>query len=496
MSSSDDESVESYHSGSDAADVIIERCDFNNANELNQKKLDRLKRLRDKVNWGIEEERHEFLWQLSSLIGDWEDKLPNLRDIFREEEIDWLLTDSIDYIGDNNPGEIFFNFVARSGYKDEPDYDKHGKPLLYRTTPVHHAARQGCSYIAGKLFELYTRFDVNYIDESGLTHFHVACKYGFDDVVAKFLEFGQNPNCVWKRTGDSPLHVALRYGHRKTAELLLRNDADPNLTNAEGFTALHVICKYCYDGHDFADILFKISEEKDQLVQVNALDKKRRTPLQWAVARFLPNTVDLLLGHGADLSSFVFPTASHFDDDFKRYKSIINELKLKVTFGALSVIDRLDKKGYQLDRSDALTVMTFFADHGLFQKSKNLDPCWYKDEEFTRETKKITICQNLSLYDLIHLPPEEAAKQLTKFYSGKLCNLPKRYAEACAMHLCEVMSRKFCRRWALDSFMQLTSYRLPILCCEMIIEPLINEDLWRICLATTNQSSYIQPIVL
>uniref|UniRef100_A0ABD2XCQ8 Uncharacterized protein n=1 Tax=Trichogramma kaykai TaxID=54128 RepID=A0ABD2XCQ8_9HYME len=55
-------------------------------------------------------------------------------------------------------------------------------------------------------------------------------------------------------------------------------------------------------------------------------------------------------------------------------------------------------------------------------------------------------------------------------------------------HLCEKLSRRFFRRYALDSFLDLTRYQLPILCCEMILdESLINKDLYHICLAAAGQ---------
>uniref|UniRef100_A0ABD2XN92 Uncharacterized protein n=1 Tax=Trichogramma kaykai TaxID=54128 RepID=A0ABD2XN92_9HYME len=96
----------------------------------------------------------------------------------------------------------------------------------------------------------------------------------------------------------------------------------------------------------------------------------------------------------------------------------------------------------------------------------------------------------MSLYDLIHLRPEEAEKRLTfedYFDYGIMgdseCNIDDEYQEVCILHLCEKMSKRFFREWALEAFLELTHNRLPILCGEMIIENLMNEDLWNICLA-------------
>ncbi|XP_014220907.1 ankyrin repeat and protein kinase domain-containing protein 1-like [Trichogramma pretiosum] len=216
--------------------------------QVDQTRLEKLQTMRRAINWEIEEERRYFFRPLDTLVKNWMQQLPNLRDIFRPDEIDWLLKESV-----WRHSSSFIYFAIRTGYKDEPTLDQD---------------------------------DVNYIDESGLTHYHVACKQGLQDVVRGFLELGQDPNGIQPGTGDSPLHfagltplhiiykestakmlfelsneryrpvlvdardnegwtalhVALAEGCKKTAELMLRLGADPNLANAEGETPLHVIC--------------------------------------------------------------------------------------------------------------------------------------------------------------------------------------------------------------------------------------------------------------
>ncbi|CAB0038101.1 unnamed protein product [Trichogramma brassicae] len=356
--------------------------------------------MREKVNWEIEEQRRGFLRQFYDLINVWKGQLPHLRDIFRKEEIDWLLIEDV-----QSKENSLINFVAKTDYTDEPNVDENGKPLLRCTTALHTSNM----YTVDDLFQIYNRFDVNYTNERGITHFHVACMYNRVDVIEKFLELGQDPNCLVPQTGDSPLHLVLRNGRDVVAKLLLNNGANPNSANKSGSTPLHRICQR-EDDDGLAEIFFDICDELNKRVQVDVRDKNNRTPLQWAVARLLPDTVDVLLDRGADLSSFVFPSESHFTKKLKP-EFWDDHLKLSVVPCALDVIERLEKRGYQLNRRNALMIMNIFAYNvRLFQKPRDLDERWYDEENFKSRAKETMITPSLSLYDLIRLRPEEAEK--------------------------------------------------------------------------------------
>ncbi|XP_014229229.1 ankyrin-3-like [Trichogramma pretiosum] len=279
---------------------------YNNVdNHLNKQNLDRLRDMREKFNYEIEEDQHEFLGQLYCLFNDWEGQYPDFQDIFEPEEVDWLLAKSIsfrDEEGHNRPGELFIKFVANSGYKYQPKIEQDGKPLERRTTAVHHAARSGFlnkDIMVRELFKIYNDFDVNYTDSSGLTHFHVACAIGCDYVVKKFLELGQDPNLLVHETGYSALHLALEKGHKEVVRSLLRNNADPNLTNPEGSTALHLICKMDRP-KALMRLLFEISDEKSQPLPLDARDKEGKTALHLALEKGHRKVVQLLLERDAD----------------------------------------------------------------------------------------------------------------------------------------------------------------------------------------------------
>uniref|UniRef100_A0ABD2XEF0 SOCS box domain-containing protein n=1 Tax=Trichogramma kaykai TaxID=54128 RepID=A0ABD2XEF0_9HYME len=478
----------------------------------NLQKLEILKNARKKVNWYNAIERSVFLRELYPVLNHWNYELPDLRDIFQKKDIEDLLKDAVYDKYNRYKGDQFIHFVASTDYKHEPDVDQNGKPLLKHTTALHVAARSipkrdhPYSYIkVSDLFKIYDRYDLNYTNVDGLTHFHVACKFNCYDVVEKFLELGQDPNCVWPITGDSPLHVAVNAGHKKVVELLLKNGADPNLANIYGSTPLHIICysddhyqidfEDCNKGNNeyrkLAELLFKINDEMQQTVQVDALDKKGRTPLQRAVAHLKLELVDLLLDRGADLSSFVFPDKYDFCECTERRKKSSIYFKLRLACDTLDVVERLKTRGYELKQSEVQTIMADFDDRAMFGKSEDLEKCWHKDERFTWVTKIMMIKPNLSLYDVIRLRPEEAAKLLTyKDYFKFEYVDERRYFPVCEFHPLEIMLRRFCRRRSVEPFMELTRHRLPILCCEMILNLLMNQDLCNVCLASAVQSRY------
>ncbi|KAL7293318.1 hypothetical protein TKK_0013091 [Trichogramma kaykai] len=535
---------------------------------------DYLKILRQGVNFEIETERCDFLMELIPFFNDWDSELPNFLEIFKPKEIECLLSDSI-----KRYGGAFVRSVARSGYKDEPKLDTDGKPILLRTTPVHYAARCGYHSILEDLFSIYDRYDVNYTDEFGWTHFQAACAYGCNDVAERFLELGQDPNDLALQSANPLLHMALWHGKKETAELLLRAGADPNLANedgltplhfvamkieiyddglvtmlselsldrykpvrvnardnrgqtplhyavaggqkfhivralltsganpnladAEGSTAVHLVCKRKFDAAAVAKMLLEFSDNEYQPVQIGARDKLGRTPLQWAVASFEPDTVDELLYYDAELSKFAFPTESHFDECFethgKYYTSCESEWRrftLRQLSNLTNIIESLEDKGYEFDEKDIFTIMKIFSKHRWFKETPDLDERLRISKVYMDWAKRFTLNSSLTkLHALMQLPIEEAKKLFTiKDYanvkrSSVWGKLDEELRQACILHLCEILFRRFFRPWVIESFLELTQYQLPILCCEKIFDTLMNEDLWRIYLAGTDQSS-------
>ncbi|CAB0039778.1 unnamed protein product [Trichogramma brassicae] len=125
--------------------------------------------------------------------------------------------------------------VIDSNYMDELELDEAGQPLLRRTTAIHHAARRGLYWIVWALF--IAIYNANYVDETGLTHFHLACRYNFGDVVERFIREGVHPDCLPRDASansvDPPIFLAAANGNADLMELLFLNGADPNLRSRD-----------------------------------------------------------------------------------------------------------------------------------------------------------------------------------------------------------------------------------------------------------------------
>ncbi|KAL7302601.1 hypothetical protein TKK_0004665 [Trichogramma kaykai] len=218
-----------------------------------------------------------------------------------------------------------------------------------------------------------------------------------------------------------------------------------------------------------------------QTIRIDAKDNSGSTPLRLAVASLSPDMIVTLLGRGADLSSFVFLTKEQFKGGSKDsgLENLKDYLKLKRTFNALIVVEFLKKRGYELQREDALTIMKVFAEIGSFEKTPDTGKSWC-DNEVADALKRIIMSDDPLLVSRSFLKYIYTPVQL-KLNEAKISQT---HRNSCITKLCNKMTREFLRQWRLEFFFTLTHCQLPILCCEKIMQELSNKDLFHVCMAT------------
>uniref|UniRef100_A0A8C8BM08 Ankyrin-1 n=1 Tax=Otus sunia TaxID=257818 RepID=A0A8C8BM08_9STRI len=122
------------------------------------------------------------------------------------------------------------------------------------------------------------------------TPLHCAARIGHTSMVQLLLENNANPNLT-TTAGHTPLHIASREGHVDTALALLQKGASQTCMTKKGFTPLHVAAKY--GKVDVAELLLARDAHP------NAAGKNGLTPLHVAVHHNNLEIVKLLLPKGS-----------------------------------------------------------------------------------------------------------------------------------------------------------------------------------------------------
>ncbi|XP_025891116.1 ankyrin repeat and SOCS box protein 11 isoform X3 [Nothoprocta perdicaria] len=171
-------------------------------------------------------------------------------------------------------------------------------------SPLHDAAFQGrllslktliaqaClgGHVACAKVLLENGAQVNAVTVDGLTPLFNACCRGSVACVNMLLEFGANP-----QLGNhlaSPLHEAVKRGHRECMEILLAHEVDIDQEDVQHGTPLYVACTY-----QRTDCVRKLLELG---ANVN-VGKRLDTPLHAAARKSNVEVVILLTDYGASL---------------------------------------------------------------------------------------------------------------------------------------------------------------------------------------------------
>ncbi len=113
--------------------------------------------------------------------------------------------------------------------------------------------------------------------------------------ITELIEAGANINAVTTVQKETPLHIAVRYGHKEVAELLLDRGANVNAVERRKWTPLHTAVKS--GKMEVAELLL------DRGANVNAVDNLDMTPLHFALKYNREELVRLLLDRGANVNA-------------------------------------------------------------------------------------------------------------------------------------------------------------------------------------------------
>ncbi|KAL8754709.1 MAG: hypothetical protein Q9199_004157 [Rusavskia elegans] len=148
---------------------------------------------------------------------------------------------------------------------------------LYR--PMHHLAQE-CDnpYLATMLIDVGC--DINATTSQGYTALQLACLSGNINVLAVLLQHGASMACL--RWSASPLNLAIRDGHSKVLQLLLRNGAQVNdMDPVSHDTVSHLIIKGPGSTRRVKKYLKLLL---DHGLDINAQDAEGNTSLHLALA--------------------------------------------------------------------------------------------------------------------------------------------------------------------------------------------------------------------
>ncbi|XP_074172135.1 LOW QUALITY PROTEIN: ankyrin repeat domain-containing protein 7 [Rhinolophus sinicus] len=190
---------------------------------------------------------------------------------------------------------------------------------------LHKAAAVGNLEQVKEYLQL-KKYDVNIQDRKYRTPLHLACTYGYSNVVCLLIEKQCKIN-VWDSENRSPLIKAIQFEKEDCATILLDQGGDPNLVDLDGNTALHyAVCGQsvslvrkllehnanleAQNKDGYTPLLLAITENNAEMVEfllkrgadVNASDKNQRTGLMIALGNEPSSLVSLLLQREVDLS--------------------------------------------------------------------------------------------------------------------------------------------------------------------------------------------------
>ena len=133
--------------------------------------------------------------------------------------------------------------------------------------------------------------DIEYLDCTGRTAFSSAVEFGFLPIVEYLLDKNPQINKIYGKE-NPPLIISLFKYDEKLTKTLLDKNADPNITNSSGMSALMYAANTC--NIDAIELLLKYNAD------VNKTDNENRSALVYAIKANFKEVVEVLIKYGAD----------------------------------------------------------------------------------------------------------------------------------------------------------------------------------------------------
>jgi len=225
------------------------------------------------------------------------------------------LHNAVGYQGDSNIVELLVkngaDVNARCKTWQYPADETYG---VSNVTPLHIAASEGDTFVVRYLIKQGA--SVEACDQNNMTPLHWALFPDIDgnlSVVKILIKNGANVNAIskdfyslregWDQCRDSAeteekstaLHLAIKYGSKKSVEFFISQGASVVIVDENGYTPLHRAAQLGQS--DNVKILIKAG------AIVDAKNFKNETPLHLACGRAKPTAVEALVSAGADINS-------------------------------------------------------------------------------------------------------------------------------------------------------------------------------------------------
>ena len=165
-------------------------------------------------------------------------------DIFFEKNVPHILENillSLDYESLKQCYEVnhtWRNFLASESTKTRAK-TMFPEEILQDEMNLRHASKEGFTEDVRKLLSIGL-VDVDSVDKVyGLSPLHCAVRKGHKDVIQLLLDRGADPDKADAHQRMTPLHRAAWHGHKYVVQLFLDNGEDPNKAAIHGETPLY-----------------------------------------------------------------------------------------------------------------------------------------------------------------------------------------------------------------------------------------------------------------